>query len=168
MIKNHEIKQNCKKATEPSTSRRSSGKDPLIFVVQKHTARQIHYDLRLELDGVLKSWAIPKEPSLDPKIKRLAVMVEDHPLDYSNFGGIIPEGQYGAGKVIIWDKGNYYPDENGEYSLTDRSDAQDRVRKGLVIGKLSIFFEGEKLKGLWTLVRTKPDDKNWLFIKHRA
>ena len=168
MLKDYEKQRDFKQITEPSTSQRSSDKDPLIFVIQKHSARQLHYDLRLEVDGVLKSWAIPKEPSLDPRTKRLAVMVEDHPLDYSNFEGIIPTGQYGAGKVIIWDKGNYYPDENGEYPVTDRSKAQERVRKGLVIGKLSIYFKGIKLQGSWTLVRTKRDDKNWLLIKHRA
>ncbi|UCE98544.1 MAG: 3'-phosphoesterase [Dehalococcoidia bacterium] len=167
MLKDYKKKRNFKQTPEPSTSQQSSCKDPLIFVIQKHSARQQHYDLRLEADGVLKSWAIPKEPSLNPKMKRLAVMVEDHPMDYSKFEGIIPEGQYGAGKVIIWDKGNYFPYNNGEYLFTNRSSAQEVIREGLINGKLSIYLEGEKLKGAWTLIRTKPDDKKWLLIKHR-
>jgi len=120
-----------------------------IFVVQKHSAKHLHYDFRLEYNGVLKSWAIPKEPVNDSKIKRLAIWVDDHPLDYANFSGIIPEGQYGAGSVEIWDNGYYTPIKFEE----------DEV----------IFnLQGEKLKGNFCLLKLKknnPKGKNWLFFK---
>src|SRR5262245_51577568 len=139
---------------------------PLLFVIQKHAARRLHYDFRLELDGVLKSWAVPKGPSLDPNDKRLAVEVEDHPFDYGSFEGWIPEKEYGAGNVIVWDCGVYSPDEDDKYSFGDRREAEDRLRKELKDGKLSFFLCGEKLKGSYTLVRTKQT-KQWLLIKHR-
>src|SRR5262245_40120619 len=139
---------------------------PLLFVIQKHAARRLHYDFRLELDGVLKSWAVPKGPSLDPNDKRLAVEVEDHPFDYGSFEGWIPEKEYGAGNVIVWDCGVYSPDEDEKYSFGDRREAEDRLRKELADGKLSFFLCGEKLKGSYTLVRTKQT-KQWLLIKHR-
>ena len=123
------------------------------FVVQKHRARNLHYDFRLEADGVLKSWAVPKGLSPNPGVKRLAMAVEDHPLDYANFEGVIPEGQYGGGTVMVWDRGTYEP-ENGEQIGT-------LIRKGEVKLKL----KGKKLKGSWVLVRTR--DRNWLLIKHR-
>ncbi|MGB7724676.1 MAG: DNA polymerase ligase N-terminal domain-containing protein, partial [Dehalococcoidales bacterium] len=138
----------------------------LIFVVQKHSARQLHYDFRLEVDGVLKSWAVAKGPSLDPGIKRLAVMVEDHPLDYAGFEGIIPAGQYGGGQVIIWDRGTYSPDVDGELHFGDRDAAEKMMRQGLASGKISVTLRGEKLKGSWTLVRMQKTEKNWLLIKH--
>jgi len=139
---------------------------PLLFVVQKHAARQLHYDFRLELDGVLKSWAVPKGPSLDPADKRLAVEVEDHPFDYGSFEGVIPEKEYGAGKVIVWDCGVYSPDEGQKYSFSNRHEAEERLRKELADGKLSFFLRGEKLKGSFTLVRTRQS-KQWLLIKHK-
>jgi len=138
---------------------------PLLFVIQQHSARRLHYDFRLELDGVLKSWAVPDGPSLDPKIKRLAVPVEDHPFDYASFEGVIPAKQYGAGEVIVWDCGLYSPDEGKSYAFEDRDAAQQRLRSEYGKGKLSIFLLGEKLKGSWTLVRMK--DKDWLLIKHK-
>jgi len=138
---------------------------PLLFVVQQHSARRLHYDFRLELDGVLKSWAVPDGPSVDPKIKRLAVPVEDHPFDYASFEGVIPPKQYGAGEVIVWDCGMYSPDEGKSYAFDDRDEAQRRLRAEYEKGKLSIFLLGEKLKGSWTLVRMK--DKDWLLIKHK-
>lgn len=143
-----------------------AGEGPLTFVVQKHAARQLHYDFRLELDGVLKSWSVPRGPSLDTQEKRLAVMVEDHPLGYASFEGVIPKGQYGAGQVIVWDNGTYSPDEGG-FSFTDRAEAEERMRQGLADGKLSITLRGRKLKGSWTLVKMQRGEHDWLLIKHR-
>lgn len=127
----------------------------LIFVVQKHRASHLHYDLRLECDGVLKSWAVPKGPSLDPSQKRLAVRVEDHPYEYRNFEGAIPKGQYGAGEVIVWDRGTYRSAGNG---------GEGAIRKGLRKGALAIVLRGKKLKGGFSLVRLKPP-RQWLLIK---
>src|SRR5450631_2910887 len=127
------------------------------FVVQKHAARQLHYDFRLELDGVLKSWSIPKGPSFDPAAKRLAVEVEDHPIDYGGFEGIIPAGQYGGGTVLVWDRGTWQP-------VGD-------ARESLAAGHLKLDLFGEKLRGRWALIRMKPrrgeDDRNWLLVKDR-
>ncbi|MGB5080516.1 MAG: DNA ligase D [Burkholderiales bacterium] len=142
------------------------GAGPLLFVVQRHAARRLHYDFRLECDGVLKSWAVPKGPSLDPGDKRLAVPTEDHPYDYASFEGVIPPGQYGAGEVIVWDCGVYSPDENHEHWYHDRSGCERRVREGLAKGKLSFTLRGEKLKGSFALVRT-AEGKSWLLIKHK-
>ncbi len=135
--------------------------------MQKHAARGLHYDFRLEIDGVLKSWAVPKGPSLDPAQKRLAVLVEDHPLDYGSFEGVIGEGNYGAGQVIVWDTGVYSPDEDGRLAFDDRDDAQLRMRQGVETGKLSFTLRGHKLQGSWTLVRTTRGPKDWLLIKHQ-
>ena len=151
---------------EPPARLAAQRHGPLLFVVQKHAARQLHYDFRLELDGVLKSWAVPKGPSLDPDDKRMAVEVEDHPFDYASFEGVIPEKQYGAGNVIVWDCGAYSPDEGGQYSFTDRGEAERRARAELKEGKLSFFLRGEKLKGSFTLVKTRTGNQ-WLLIKHR-
>ena len=139
---------------------------PLLFVVQKHAARHLHYDFRLELDGVLKSWAVPKGLSLDTGDKRMAVETEDHPFDYASFEGAIPAGEYGAGNVIVWDCGVYSPDEDKDYSFDERERVQERVRAELAKGKLSFFLRGEKLKGSFALVRTSTP-KQWLLIKHR-
>ena len=139
---------------------------PLLFVIQKHAARRLHYDFRLELDGVLKSWAVPKGPSLDPADKRMAVAVEDHPFDYASFEGVIPAKEYGAGRVIVWDCGVYSPDEDRQYSFGEREEAERRVRAGIEQGKLSIFLRGGKLKGSFALVRTTTSEQ-WLLIKHR-
>ena len=122
-----------------------------IFVVQKHNASRLHYDFRLEVGGTLKSWAIPKGPSLDPADKRLAVAVEDHSLGYADFEGTLPERTYGAGEVIVWDTGSYESDED--------------VKRGLKAGRLSFTLHGKKLKGGWTMVRLKRDPKSWLLIK---
>lgn len=149
---------------EPQLARDRRG--PLLFVVQKHAARRLHYDFRLELDGVLKSWAVPKGPSLDPRDKRMAVATEDHPFAYASFEGVIPAKEYGAGKVIVWDCGVYSPDEDQRYSFDDRDEAQARVRAALDAGKLSFFLRGEKLKGSFTLVRTATENQ-WLLIKHK-
>jgi len=151
---------------EPGPKAGAPDAGPLLFVVQKHSARRLHYDFRLELDGVLKSWAVPKGPSPDPADKRLAVHVEDHPYDYGSFEGVIPPKQYGAGEVIVWDCGVWSPDEDHEYWFHDRDEAQRRARDGLENGKLSFTLRGVKLKGSYTLVRSS-DKKNWFLIKHK-
>ncbi|HYS69261.1 MAG TPA: DNA polymerase ligase N-terminal domain-containing protein, partial [Gemmatimonadaceae bacterium] len=124
-----------------------------LFVVHKHAARQLHFDLRLEMDGVLRSWAVPKGPSYDMNDKRLAVKVEDHPLEYGDFEGVIPAGNYGAGGVIVWDRGEWVPLEDW--------------REGLEKGKLLFDLKGYKLHGRWTLVKIKKSEKDWLLIKER-
>jgi len=159
-------KRQFTRTPEPPPVPRSARRGPLMFVVQKHAARRLHYDFRLELDGVLKSWAVPKGPSLDPADKRLAVHVEDHPYDYASFEGLIPEKQYGAGNVIVWDCGVYSPDEDGRSAFEDRHDAEQLLRDGLDKGKLSILLRGEKLKGSFALVRTSTANQ-WLLLKHK-
>ncbi len=160
-------KRDFARTPEPPPKRAKAAGGPLTFVVQKHAARQLHYDFRLEVDGVLKSWAVPKGPSLDPNDKRLATMVEDHPLDYGSFEGLIPKGEYGAGQVIVWDNGTYSPDEGG-LSFDNRAAAEQRMRLGLKEGKLAFTLRGRKLKGSWTLVKMQHADENaWLLIKHK-
>src|SRR5581483_12467601 len=128
----------------------AAGAGPLLFVVQQHSARRLHYDFRLECDGVLKSWAVPKGPSLSLEDKRLAVTTEDHPYDYGSFEGVIPPKQYGAGEVIVWDCGVWSPDDDQRYSFHDRREAEARARAALERGKLSFTLRGEKLKGSFT------------------
>ena len=140
---------------------------PLLFVVQEHAARRLHYDFRLEWDGVLKSWAIPKGLRIAPGEKHLAVHVEDHPLDYAPFEGVIPPKQYGAGKVIVWDCGIYSPDEDGSLAFDDRAAAEQRMRRDLARGKISVTLAGTKLKGSFALVRTAKEPNSWLLIRHR-
>ncbi len=151
---------------EPAPAATAPNAGPLLFVVQQHAARRLHFDFRLECDGVLKSWAVPKGPSLNTSDKRLAVPTEDHPYDYGSFEGVIPPKQYGSGEVIVWDCGVYSPDEGNETWFHDRAEAEKRVREGIEKGKLSFLLRGEKLKGSFALVRTS-DKKNWLLIKHR-
>jgi len=145
----------------------------LYFVVQKHKATALHYDFRLEAGGVMPSWAIPKGPSLDARVKRLAMMTEDHPLDYRHFEGVIPEGNYGAGSVIVWDQGTYYPEmqeENGKrIQIKDKKEAEKVMEEGLKKGEMKFFLMGKKLKGSFALVKTHGfAGKNaWLLIKHR-
>jgi len=150
---------------EPAPHQVHERTGPLLFVIQQHAARNLHFDFRLELDGVLKSWAVPKGVLVQPGEPHLAVPTEDHPLAYGSFEGVIPQGQYGAGNVIVWDCGIYSPDEGEEYAFHDRAAAQQRVRDELAAGKLSICLLGEKIKGSYALVRTK--DKSWLLLKHR-
>ena len=141
----------------------------MTFVVQKHRATRLHYDVRLEWDGVMPSWAVPKGPSSRIGDRHLAVHVEDHPLDYASFEGLIPKGEYGAGEVIVWDAGTYSPDEGG-LSFHDRAEAERRMREGLAAGKLSVTFRGRKLKGSYALVRTNKVEggrEQWLMLKHR-
>ena len=165
MLETYEKKRDFTRTREPATG--ESGGGNLRFVVQEHDARRLHYDFRLEIDGVLKSWPVPKGPSLDPSEKRLAVMVEDHPLDYGTYEGVIAHGNYGAGEVIVWDAGAYSPDEDGKLSFGDRDEANERMRSGLEAGKLSFTLRGRKLRGSWTLVKTSRGPKDWLLIKHR-
>jgi len=159
-------KRDFSRTSEP-TGTLKTGKQALIFVIHKHRARQLHYDLRLEMNGVLKSWAVPKGPSLDPTIKHLAVNVEDHPLEYASFEGSIPEGEYGAGEVIVWDTGTYSPDEGGKLLFDNRKKAEAELNEGLIKGKLSIFLSGKKLKGSFSLVKMQRGENNWLFFKHK-
>jgi bifunctional non-homologous end joining protein LigD len=143
---------------EPAGGKPKKAKGP-IFVIQKHHASQLHYDFRLEMEGVLKSWAVPRGPSYDPSVKRLAMMTEDHPYDYASFEGVIPEGNYGAGNVIIWDQGTWEFIEPGD----------DPV-KALQQGKLTFRLYGKKMFGEWALVKIKgrsPKGNEWLLIKHR-
>ena len=128
------------------------------FVIQRHKASRLHYDFRLEVNGVLKSWAIPRGPSLNPTDKRLSVMVEDHPLAYASFSGVIPDGNYGAGIVEIWDKGTYEPEEMDKIS-------DKEIDRHINAGMLKFYLKGKKIKGSFALVRI--DGKNWLLIKHR-
>ena len=133
-------KRDFDKTPEPRGTAGKKSKQP-VFVIQKHHASHLHYDFRLEVDGVMKSWAVPKGPSYDPSVKRMAVQVEDHPMSYNSFEGTIPKGQYGAGTVIIWDRGTWEP-------LGD-------PRKGLAAGKLAFRMHGQKMSGLWELVRMR-------------
>src|SRR5688572_6198519 len=164
-LREYAAKRSFHATPEPPPEEAAVGDGPLMFVIQQHRPSRMHYDFRLECDGVLKSWAVPKGPSLDPADKRMAVLVEDHPFDYGSFEGVIPPRQYGAGEVIVWDCGVYSPDEDGPW-FHDREQAQQRVRAGLEAGKLSIQLRGEKLKGSYALVRTK-EAKSWLLIKHK-
>ena len=156
-----------KKRSFAETPEPESGKptgEKLRFVIQKHHASRLHYDFRLEMDGVLKSWAVPKGPSTDPAVKRLAMMVEDHPYDYKDFEGIIPKGNYGAGTVIVWDEGTYEPLEKAA-----TKEAQEKLLlKELKSGSLKFRLNGEKLHGEFALVKTKGmEDNAWLLIKHK-
>ncbi len=165
MLTEYARKRRLEKTSEPPARKRRA-KGPLHFVVHKHAASRLHYDLRLEVDGVLKSWAVPKGPSLDPNEKRLAMMVEDHPIDYGGFEGVIPEGEYGGGEVIVWDRGRYAPEEDGHRTF-ERAEGEERMRRGLAEGKVSFVLDGEKLKGSWALVKSRRSEKDWLLIKHR-
>jgi DNA ligase D-like protein (predicted 3'-phosphoesterase) len=138
-------KRNFENTTEPKDQHGRNGGS--IYVIQKHAATNLHYDLRLEMDGVLKSWAVPKEPPVEVGVKRLAVQVEDHPVAYATFEGTIPEGEYGAGIVEIWDKGTY--------RMVDRKE-----------DKLVVEIDGEKLRGQYVLIKFR-DKKNWLFFKKK-
>ena len=153
-------KRDFSKTSEPAGEKiRSRSKKRLRFVVQKHAATSLHFDFRLELDGVMKSWAVPKGPSYDPKVKRLAMEVEDHPIEYNKFEGTIPEGEYGGGTVMLWDRGTYEAEDGG---------GAESLREGYERGDLKIRLHGERLEGGWVLVRMKrPGRPQWLLIKHR-
>src|SRR5712671_6978170 len=151
-------KRQFSKTPEPK-GKVTQNQGPLTFVIQKHAASQLHYDFRLELDGVLKSWAVPKGPSLDPADKRLAMHVEDHPVEYGTFEGIIPKGEYGGGTVLLWDRGSWAP-------VGD-------PHQGYRAGNLKFILKGEKLRGGWALVRIRgarrgdEGARSWLLIKER-
>jgi bifunctional non-homologous end joining protein LigD len=133
----------------------------LRFVIQKHAASRLHFDFRLELDGVMKSWAVPKGPSYDPSVKRLAMEVEDHPIEYNTFEGTIPKGEYGGGTVMLWDRGTYEPEGGG---------GEDALREGYERGDLKFILHGKRLEGAWVLVRMRRGEEGraqWLLIKHR-
>src|SRR6201994_4517282 len=156
-------KRDFTKTAEPKAGK-SKDKDQLRFVIQKHDASHLHYDFRLEMDGVLKSWAVPKGPSTDPTVRHLAMMVEDHPFDYRNFEGVIPKGNYGAGTVIVWDYGTYEPIE----PVKNKAEAEKVLLKQLKAGSLKIVLHGKKVKGEYALVRIKGKEENaWLLIKHK-
>ena len=165
-LERYEEKRDFSGTNEPAPHAQERRPGALTFVVQKHAASRLHYDFRLEFGGALKSWAVPKGPSTDNTEKRLAVLVEDHPLDYVSFEGVIGDGNYGAGQVIIWDMGIYSPDEGG-LSWHDREEAERRMLAGLGAGKLSFTLRGHKLQGSWTLVRTTRAPNEWLLIKHK-
>ncbi len=165
-LSEYSAKRSFEATPEPGPVPVEGRKGPLLFVIQQHSATRLHYDFRIECDGVLMSWAVPKGPSPDPAEKRLAVRTEDHPFDYGSFEGVIPAGQYGAGEVIVWDCGVYSPDEDGRTWFHDRARAEALVRAGMQAGKLSLLLRGEKTKGSFALVRTK-DTRNWLLIKHK-
>jgi bifunctional non-homologous end joining protein LigD len=152
-------KRNFKVTSEPSGDAPEKKAHPqMLYVIQKHRATQLHYDFRLEFEGVLLSWAVPKGPSLDPSTKRLAMQVEDHPVDYGGFEGVIPEGEYGGGTVMVWDTGTWTPES---------ADIAAALKKG----DLKFQLHGKKLRGSWVLVRThgygSSSGKSWLLIKHR-
>ncbi|TDQ10031.1 DNA ligase D [Pedobacter metabolipauper] len=162
-LEKYNAKRDFNKTAEPKSGK-SKDKDKLMFVIQKHDASRLHYDFRLEMEGVLKSWAVPKGPSTDPKTKRLAMMVEDHPYDYRNFEGIIPKGEYGGGTVIVWDAGTYEPIEE----IKGKKAQEKHLLKQLKSGSLKIKLHGKKLNGEFALVKTHGMAENsWLLIKHK-
>ncbi len=154
-------KRDFTKTAEPEgkATRRRSARG-LRFVIQKHAASHLHFDFRLELDGVMKSWAVPKGPSYDPSVRRLAMEVEDHPIEYNTFEGTIPKGEYGGGTVMLWDRGTYEPEGGG---------GADALRDGYERGDLKIVMHGKRMKGGWVLVRMRREGgrAQWLLIKHR-
>jgi len=156
-LRTYARKRDFARTPEPKGRKIEAGQ-ALRFVVQKHRATRLHYDFRLEADGVLKSWAVPKGPTLDPSERRLAMQVEDHPLDYRDFEGVIPEGNYGAGEVIVWDRGTY--------KLAEGTNPTTEIARG----KIKFILRGKKLSGMFTLVKMRPRDGSenaWLLIKDK-
>lgn len=162
-LREYRRKRDFERTGEPAGGAAHASHDALVFVIQKHAASHLHYDLRLEAGGVMKSWAVPRGPSLDPAVRRLAMQVEDHPMEYNTFEGTIPKGEYGGGTVMLWDRGTYTPDE-----IPAGASPDDAVRHGLRAGKLAFTLSGERLAGSFALVRTEAGAKpKWLLIKHR-
>lgn len=157
-LRPYRCKRHLRRSPEPSGKAKRPGGKP-VFVIQKHDASNLHYDLRLEVGGVLKSWAVPKGPSTDPREKRLARMTEDHPLDYADFEGVIPEEEYGGGTVIVWDKGTYR-------NTTKKEDGRVRMKEAVKRGHVTFDLRGRKLHGAYALTRTgKGKSKRWLLVK---
>jgi bifunctional non-homologous end joining protein LigD len=163
-------------AGTPRSKRTKQKESSLRFVIQKHAATQLHFDLRLELDGVMKSWAVPKGPSMDPTVKRLAMQVEDHPIEYNTFEGTIPKGEYGGGTVMLWDTGTYTPDTSAITTFIAEADSQsieDIARHAYERGDFKVIFHGQRIRGSYVLVRTRgfrgssSSKPSWLLIKHR-
>jgi DNA ligase D-like protein (predicted 3'-phosphoesterase) len=156
----YRAKRNFRRTPEPRGSRRRKGADwPPIFVVQEHTAKRLHYDFRLEVDGVLKSWAIPKGPSLDPREKRLAMQTENHPIEYARFEGDIPAGEYGAGRMVLWDRGTYEP-------LPSRTGEPVTMAEAVDEGRVRVWLKGRKLSGAFALTRMGAGPRpRWLLVK---
>lgn len=156
--KDYKKKRELNKTPEPKDKRKNSSSGKPVFVIQKHNAQNLHYDLRLEVNGVLKSWAVPKGPSTDPSEKRLAIPVEDHPLEYAGFEGVISEDQYGAGTVLIWDKGTYV-------NIKKEKGKKIPMEKCYKNGRIEVFLEGRKISGGYALIKPDKLDGNWLLIK---
>lgn len=160
------------KTPEPFTSN-DIDHDNLVFVIQKHKATALHYDFRLQVYKAMPSWAVPKGPSLDSTVKRLAMKTEDHPLDYRHFEGIIPEGEYGAGPVIIWDYGTYLPEievaKGQRKIIKEKKEGEKIMAAGIEKGEIKFFINGKKIKGSFALVKTKgfAGPNAWLLIKHK-
>ena len=155
-LKKYKKKRDFKSTPEPQKPKKETRKYKNIFVLQKHKSSHLHYDFRIEIDGVLVSWALPKGPSTDPKKKHLAIRTEDHPLEYADFEGTIPEGQYGSGTVIIWDKGQY------------NNQAENKMAEALKEGKIIIWLKGSKIQGGYNLIRigkNQQEKEQWLFMK---
>jgi DNA ligase D-like protein (predicted 3'-phosphoesterase) len=160
LLTEYRRKRDFRYTPEPRGDGQEVGHEP-VFVIQMHDATRLHYDFRLEVDGVLKSWAVPKGPSMNPRDKRLAVPTEDHPLAYANFEGIIPEGQYGAGRVIVWDTGAYR-------NITRRDGKLVPVDQAIENGQVAVWLNGKKLKGGFALTRIRNGNKPiWLLVKKR-
>lgn len=158
-LEEYHKKRDFRRTKEPPGGNNQSSDKP-IFVIQKHDASNLHYDFRIEIEGVLKSWAIPKGPSTDPSEKRLALPTEDHPLEYADFEGVIPEGEYGAGPVLVWDTGPY------RNLRAEKDDESLSMQQSYDEGKLEIYLEGQKLEGGYALIRTGDgEDARWLLIK---
>ncbi len=153
-------KRDFSKTKEPSADKKKSKNSQPIFVIQKHSASNLHYDLRLEINGVLKSWAVPKKPPNKSGIKRLAIQTEDHPMEYADWEGEIPEGEYGAGTVEIWDKGEYENLRKDKENMTMSDSWQD--------GKIEIKLQGQKLNGNYALINTSQKQEHWLLLKMKS
>ncbi|KKP95763.1 MAG: hypothetical protein US13_C0002G0074 [candidate division TM6 bacterium GW2011_GWE2_36_25] len=157
LLKKYKEKRDFSKTPEPKAIVIPKDKQKRIFTIQEHHATHLHWDFRLEIEGVMPSWAIPKGPSLDPKVKRLAVQTEDHPVAYAQFEGVIPEG-YGAGTVMVWDYGTYK-------NVREKDGKLVPMEKCLKEGRIEVELQGKKLKGVFVLIRFKDEEKNWLFFK---